>query len=148
MLRYLLAFLVGILVFSCSQSDQAIEPGSSQEELIAASESINVSRYPVPLQNTYDLFVARCSTCHSLKDTIQSPEVLPTYWEKTVREMYEKKDSGMTAEETHTITEFLIYDSYKRRSFKYKRDLRDLPPEQQKVETEKMEAILKKFQGS
>lgn len=110
-----------------------------------ADESINVKRYPMELQETYKLVESQCTTCHGLKDTTHSPEVLPTYWEKTVTDMREKKDSGITPESANQITEFLIYDSYKRRSSKFKKDMAALPEDQQAIEKSKLDQVLKKY---
>lgn len=114
---------------------------------LAADVGINVSRYPVELQEIYPLVETQCTSCHGLNDTTRSPEVLPSYWEKTVQAMLVKKDSGMTPDSAAKITDFLIYDSYKRRGLQWKRDFKALPEDQQQVEQAKMDAILNKFAG-
>lgn len=112
---------------------------------LTADVGINVKRYPVELQETYSLVETQCTTCHGLNETTRSPEVLPSYWEKTVQSMLVKKDSGMTPDSAQKITDFLIYDSYKRRSLQWKKDFKALPEEQQKIEQSKMDAILNKY---
>lgn len=114
---------------------------------LSADVSINVSRYPVALQEIYPLIEAQCTTCHGLNDTTRSPEVLPSYWEKTVHEMMIKKDSGINADGAAKMTDFLIYDSYKRRSLQWKKDFKALPEDQQQVEQGKLDAILNKYSG-
>ena len=113
---------------------------------IDAAASINVKRYPMDLQNTYELFTNRCSACHDLDSTINSKYVLPSYYKGMVQEMYEKPDSGMTQSEADSIYEFLVYDAYKRR----RRDLRDqlktLPEDKKKEEQETIKGIRDKYE--
>ncbi len=115
--------------------------------LIFGAASINVKRYPVELQQTYDLFVNRCSPCHGLESTINSQYVLPSYYKEMVQEMKELPDSGISQSDADKIYEFLVYDAYKR----HRRELRDalkaLPPEKKEQEQQALKEIRDKYQS-
>lgn len=140
-------YFLSSLVIGCTPFLNAVESNGDEEGIffLAAGDSIAVSRYNATMQSTYDLVVNRCSTCHGMKDTVQSKEILPSYWEKTVPDMALKPNSGIAPGEVGIITDFLIYDSAKRRSAKLKRDLKALDPAQQQQEQAKIDAILQKY---
>lgn len=119
--------------------------GAEDKHLIAAGNSINVSRYPEQMQEVNTLYEAKCSTCHGLKETYRAPGALPSYWEKTVHDMVNMANSGITQEEGNRITEFLIYDSATRRKRDVKKQLEELPEDQRAPEQAKIDAILNKF---
>lgn len=122
---------------------EALTPHS--EYLIAMAGSINVKNYPAPIQDTNALFEAKCTTCHGLKETVRSPSVLPTYWEKSVEKMRAMPKADFSAEEGQKITEFLIYDSFQRRRVELKKQLKALPEAELKIEQEKLDNVLKKY---
>lgn len=103
---------------------------------------INTRHYTPAMQQANSLFESRCSTCHGLEDSIKASGVLPSYWETTVKDMLNKPNSGMTADEAKTITDFLIYDSAIRRKREVKKQLAELSPEQQKAEQDKIDQIV------
>lgn len=140
---------IGLLVvlswFSPLEGDDLDAALIQEIQVLAAGETISVAKYNATMQSTYDLVVNRCSTCHSMKDTFQSKEVLPSYWEKIVPDMAARPKSGISSSEIGPITDFLIYDSAKRRSFKLKREMKDLDEAQKQKEQAKIDAILQKY---
>lgn len=138
-------FFLGCLVLLCESLQlQAVRDDALE---IALTGAINVSTYPVQMQEVYSLFETKCTACHGLKETVRSPSVLPTYWERTVEQMRLKPKSGFSEDEGARITEFLIYDSFERRRVELKKELKslqELSPEQFKVEQEKLDAVMKK----
>ncbi len=117
------------------------------QELIGALKSISVKRYPEPLQVTYEVFQAKCTTCHGAEDSLQAKQVLPSYWETTTRRMQAMKDSNISPDEAAAIAEFLIYDSSVRRKSLLDKQLKDLPPNEQAQEKAKLDAIRQKYGG-
>lgn len=115
---------------------------ADDRNLIAAADTINVSRYPERMQQANTLYEAKCSTCHGLGDTYRSSGVLPSYWEVTVPDMVNRPDSGISQEEGKIITEFLIYDSATRRKREVKKQLEELPEDQRAAEQAKIDAVL------
>lgn len=120
---------------------------TSPQELVGAIKTISVKRYPESLQSTYDVFQAKCTTCHGAEDSLQSKQVLPSYWETTTHRMQAMKDSNLSSQEASDIAEFLIYDSSVRRKSLFDRQLNDLPPGEQAQEKAKLEAIRQKYGG-
>ena len=108
-------------------------------------QTINVDRYPPELQQTYQLFVNRCATCHDLASSINSDYVLPGYYESMVQAMQEMPDSGISASEGQKIYEFLVYDALKRRKRKVKQQLKSLPDKQKRIEIDELKKIKNKY---
>ena len=127
-------------------SDKTLSPNIVQDlQILGAGDSISVSKYNATMQATYDVVVNRCSTCHGMKETFQSKELLPSYWEHIVPDMANRPNSGIPSSDIGPITDFLIYDSAKRRSFKLKREMKNLDEAQRAKEQAKIDAILQKY---
>lgn len=139
-LMVLTPFLIGNMLLSASPGADVGQKNTP--DLIGLAGAINVKRYPASMQEANTLFEAKCATCHELKDTTRSPGVLPSYWEKTVKDMQVKPDSNMTGSDTEILTKFLIYDSATRRKREVHKELEALPPEQRKAEQAKIDEVL------
>ncbi|OGO35578.1 MAG: hypothetical protein A2147_00990 [Chloroflexi bacterium RBG_16_57_8] len=77
-------------------------------------KTIDVSGYPKPYQERYKLFSKRCSKCHTLARPINT-NFEPSKWEKYVKRMMRKKDSGIKSEEGEKIWQFLMFDTKERK---------------------------------
>lgn len=71
---------------------------------------INVSAYPLEMQENYKLFEQKCSRCHTLARPINS-EFTGEVWREYVYKMMRKPGSGLTPRSAEPIIQFLIYDS-------------------------------------
>ena len=71
---------------------------------------IDVTAYPVKMQEAYKLFTNKCSRCHTVARPINST-FTPEEWRKYVYKMMRKPGSGLTPKTTEKIIEFLIYDA-------------------------------------
>jgi hypothetical protein len=73
---------------------------------------IDVSKYPVDMQNRYKLFAKKCSSCHTIARPINSDFVLDDEWERYIKRMMRKAGPSLiSADEGKQIFEFVAYDS-------------------------------------
>ena len=75
---------------------------------------IDVSSYPVEMQQHYKLFESKCSRCHTLARPINS-KLVGEEWRKYVHKMMQKPGSGLIPKTANKIVAFLIYDSQVRK---------------------------------
>lgn len=71
---------------------------------------IDVSNYPLKMQEYYQLFARKCSRCHTLARPINS-RFIGEEWRKYVLKMMRKPGSGLTPKTAEKIIEFLVYDA-------------------------------------
>ncbi len=71
--------------------------------------SINVSSYPPEQQKAYKLFVDKCAKCHTIARPINTTMTEPE-WERYVKRMMHKPNSGISDKQGKEIFEFLAYD--------------------------------------
>ena len=71
---------------------------------------IDVTTYPLKMQEAYELFTGKCSRCHTVARPINSA-FAPDEWRKYVHKMMRKPGSGLTPKTAEEIIKFLIYDS-------------------------------------
>lgn len=77
-------------------------------------DKINVSSYPPAQQAAYKLFVGKCSTCHTIARPINTSMTQPE-WERYVKRMMHKPNSGISNSQGKEIYEFLVYDQVNRK---------------------------------
>lgn len=77
-------------------------------------ETIDVSKYPPELQKTYGLFRTKCSKCHTIARPINTT-MSRAEWERYVKRMMHKPNSGISGGEGKRIFEFLVYDQQTRK---------------------------------
>lgn len=77
-------------------------------------ETIDVSKYPSELQKTYGLFRTKCSKCHTIARPINTT-MSRAEWERYVKRMMHKPNSGINSGEGKRIFEFLVYDQQARK---------------------------------
>ena len=94
------------------------DPSSEAQlaELDKGADTIDVSSYPEEMQQSYELFAARCSKCHTLARPINSNYALPDEWSRYVKRMMRKPGSGISPKDAKSIYEFLSYDSSVRKA--------------------------------
>ena len=77
-------------------------------------DKIDVSAYPAPLQAAYKLFTAKCSKCHTIARPINTM-MKRDEWERYVKRMMHKPNSGISDNQGKEIFEFLLYDQTNRK---------------------------------
>ena len=77
-------------------------------------DKIDVSAYPPETQKAYKLFTTKCSKCHTIArpiNTLMSRDE----WERYVKRMMHKPNSGISDSQGKEIFEFLMYDQTHRK---------------------------------
>lgn len=80
----------------------------------AGPDKINVSSYPPEQQKGYKVFVDKCAKCHTIARPINTTMTRPE-WERYVKRMMHKPNSGIGDSQGKTIFEFLAYDQANRK---------------------------------
>lgn len=76
--------------------------------------TINVSSYPPEQQKNYKTFVDKCAKCHTIARPINTTMTKPE-WERYVKRMMHKPNSGISDSQGKFIYEFLAYDQESRK---------------------------------
>ncbi len=77
-------------------------------------DKINVSSYPAPMQAAYKVFAAKCVKCHTLARPINTM-MTRDEWQRYVKRMMHKPNSGISDGQGKQIFEFLVYDQVNRK---------------------------------
>jgi hypothetical protein len=100
-------------------------------------DKIDVSAYPAAIQKDYKLFSSKCSKCHTIArpiNTVMSRDE----WERYVKRMMHKPNSGISEGQGKEIFTFLMYDQTNRKDKNPKAFFRALTDEEiEKLKTQK-----------
>ena len=77
-------------------------------------DKIDVGAYPAPQQAAYKVFTAKCSKCHTIARPINAM-MKRDEWERYVKRMMHKPNSGISDSQGKTIFEFVAYDQENRK---------------------------------
>jgi cytochrome c5 len=77
-------------------------------------DKLNVSAYPPEIQTGYKVFSSKCTKCHTLARPINT-SMTHDEWERYVKRMMHKPNSGISAKQGKEIFDFLIYDQTNRK---------------------------------
>lgn len=77
-------------------------------------DKIDVSGYPAPMQSAYKLFAGKCSKCHTIARPINTM-MKRDEWERYVKRMMHKPNSGISDSQGKEIFDFLVYDQTNRK---------------------------------
>jgi len=77
-------------------------------------DKIDVSAYPAPLQSSYKVFATKCAKCHTIARPINTM-MKRDEWERYVKRMMHKPNSGISDNQGKQIFEFLVYDQVQRK---------------------------------
>lgn len=77
-------------------------------------DKIDVSAYPAEMKTAYKLFASKCSKCHTIARPINTLMTRPE-WERYVKRMMHKPNSGISDKQGKDIFEFLVYDETARK---------------------------------
>ena len=75
---------------------------------------IDVSQYPPEQQKAYKVFESKCSKCHTIARPINTTMSKPE-WERYVKRMMHKPNSGISDSQGKAIFDFLAYDQEMRK---------------------------------
>jgi hypothetical protein len=75
---------------------------------------IDVSSYPPAMQSSYKTFSEKCSKCHTIARPINTT-MSKEEWERYVKRMMHKPNSGISDSQGKTIFEFLAFDQATRK---------------------------------
>jgi cytochrome c5 len=76
--------------------------------------TINVSSYPAEQQKGYKVFTDKCAKCHTIARPINTT-MTKAEWERYVKRMMHKPNSGISDTQGKTIYDFLAYDQENRK---------------------------------
>ena len=77
-------------------------------------DKIDVSAYPPEMQKSYKVFAAKCSKCHTIARPINTL-MTRAEWERYVKRMMHKPNSGISDKNGKEIFDFIIYDETERK---------------------------------
>jgi len=77
-------------------------------------DKIDVSAYPAPQQAGYKTFSTKCSKCHTIARPINTM-MKRDEWERYVKRMMHKPNSGIGDSQGKQIFEFVVYDQVERK---------------------------------
>ena len=78
------------------------------------SASVNVSSYPADQQKNYKVFADKCAKCHTVARPINTSMTKPE-WERYVKRMMHKPNSGISDSQGKLIYDFLAFDQETRK---------------------------------
>lgn len=77
-------------------------------------DKIDVSAYPAEMQAAYKLFASKCSKCHTIARPINTM-MTRAEWERYVKRMMHKPNSGISDKQGKEIFDFVVYDQVNRK---------------------------------
>jgi hypothetical protein len=77
-------------------------------------DKIDVSAYPAPQQAAYKVFTTKCSKCHTIARPMNTM-MKRDEWERYVKRMMHKPNSGISDNQGKLIFDFLVYDQTERK---------------------------------
>src|SRR5450759_1789275 len=77
-------------------------------------DKIDISAYPPPMQAAYKQFATKCSKCNTIARPINTM-MTRAEWERYVKRMRHKPNSGINDKQGKDIFEFLVYDQVNRK---------------------------------
>ena len=77
-------------------------------------DKIDISAYPAPQQAAYKVFTTKCSKCHTIARPMNTM-MKRDEWERYVKRMMHKPNSGIGDNQGKEIFEFLVYDEAERK---------------------------------
>ena len=107
--------------------------------------TIDVSKYPKPIQNNYQVFVKNCTQCHKLSRPINANYALPGEWERYLKRMFSNPGYRGNDGDAQKIFEFLVYDSSIRKQAMVQAKLAQATAEDRKAEEERIKVIRAKY---
>ena len=132
-----------LLLVAAVRTNAQLSPADQErlKKLDAGPKTIDVSKYPADQQKAYKLFAEKCSSCHVIARGVNTEMVLPGEWERYVKRMMFKPNSGISSEEGKTLYRFLVYDAAARKADLVRKKLGELPAGERTEAVEKIKTI-------
>ena len=138
---------LGLVIIGFGPSCAAAEIDAQTQARIARFEqgtaTIDVSRYPQAIQDSYRVYTKECTACHKLSRSINSDYALPGEWERYIKRMLDQ--SAWKLQNTQKIFEFLVYDSSIRKQDLIEAKLAHATEQDRKAEEARIKAIREKY---
>ncbi len=115
--------LAGVSLALLAQTSNVVLPQDK------GPDKINVSAYPPEMQKAYKVFAGKCSKCHTIARPINTM-MSRDEWERYVKRMMHKPNSGISDSQGKEIFEFLVYDQTNRKDKNPKAFFRALTDEE------------------
>ncbi len=109
--------------------------------------TVDVSKYPDGIKDSYEVFSQKCTQCHKLSRPINSDYALPDEWSRYIKRMMHKPGSGISNADGKKIYEFLVYDASVRKKAMVAEKLAKLPADQKAAEEKKFAEVREKYDG-
>jgi cytochrome c5 len=77
-------------------------------------DKIDVSAYPAAQQANYKMFSTKCSKCHTIARPLNTM-MKRDEWERYVKRMMHKPNSGINDSQGKQIFDFMVYDQVERK---------------------------------
>jgi len=77
-------------------------------------DKLDVSAYPAAQQANYKLFTSKCSKCHTIARPLNTL-MTKAEWERYVKRMMHKPNSGISDSQGKQIFDFMVYDQTERK---------------------------------
>jgi cytochrome c5 len=77
-------------------------------------DKIDISAYPAPQQAAYKVFTTKCSKCHTIARPMNTM-MKRDEWERYVKRMMHKPNSGINDAQGKQIFDFLVFDQTERK---------------------------------
>lgn len=78
-------------------------------------DKIDVSSYPAEMQKAYKTFSGKCNKCHTLARPVNTT-MTRAEWERYVKRMMHKPNSGISDKQGKEIFDFVMYDETNRKA--------------------------------
>jgi hypothetical protein len=130
-----LAFMAAVAIAQ-SPADEA-----RLKKLDAGAKTIDVSQYPADQQKAYKMYLTKCSSCHVIARAINSEMVVPVDWERYIKRMMYKPNSGISADDGRILYRFVTYDASARKADLLRKALVALPAADRAAALERIKAV-------
>ncbi len=100
--------LGGIWLMLSAQTSNVVLPQDK------GPDKIDVSGYSPEMQKAYKVFASKCSKCHTIARPINTM-MTRDEWERYVKRMMHKPNSGISDSQGKEIFEFLVFDQTHRK---------------------------------
>ncbi|MBY0493351.1 MAG: hypothetical protein K2Y23_03980 [Cyanobacteria bacterium] len=111
------------------------------KKLDAGPKTIDVSQYPAEQQRAYKLYQTKCASCHVIARAINSEMVVPADWERYIKRMMYKPNSGISSDEGRTLYRFVTYDASARKADLLRKALAALPEADRTAAIERIKTV-------
>ena len=125
--RWAAAGVFAVLAATIGSAQQNAADDARLKKLDEGPKTIDVKAYPADQQLAYKLFQSKCVTCHVIARGANTEMVLPPEWERYIKRMMYKPNSGISSTEGRTLFRFLVYDASVRKADAVRKALAALP---------------------